>query len=630
MKIPQKMKKEAERITTLYKAMERYAQPEHKKWTRFREAYLREQKRAAEDGRSNLFYPLIYRIVEAMVPRVLNVMFGPDAPVKNRPVNGEDAIKAMVCDELLARRFKQPSIQLSQIKSIKNCVKYGLGVTKLGWLMQEGVRTQRVQRNVINEFTGEMMTDEETGMPLTTWELEDVPRLEKYCPHAEGIPPIDILLDHQSRDITYQAMRRLNHRFEKDYDEIMALTESNGGPYDDRAVKMIKETARPNIPESKRAFEEAKGRESDIQADIERPVEIFEFWEKDVNTNIWYVTTIANRQVIIRPRSRCPFWFNHPPFVFYPNVIDEGYLYPIGDIEAIEDLQHEWNTRRNQRLDNINLVLSPGYQIRYGSQVDLDALSNPRPGFFVYVNDVQNDLAPFQWQDVTASTYKEEAVIHADVQNITGLHDPFIGAPSARRETATGLVSLQRAAGERVKFKIAALEIFGLIELAKMLLELDRQKMTINDIFELVQPANATIEQLGQTMDDLVIDRDLEPQGSLLMEARDIEKKNAIAMTQIVGRPPYMQMVNHHKWLQHLFRLFEVRNIDEFLFQYGSEGYQQNVNAFMQLGGTGGPPPRPEGLMAGAPGGGPGTPSPEAGGMAQMLQQMAYPGGFGG
>ncbi|HEX9063034.1 MAG TPA: hypothetical protein VF941_22910, partial [Clostridia bacterium] len=108
-------------------------------------------------------------------------------------------------------------------------------------------------------------------------------------------------------------------------------------------------------------------------------------------------------------------------------------------VEQIESLQLELNTTRNQRIDNVSLVLNKVFGYNRNSDIDPNQIIS-RPGHCIPMNSPE-DLWEIPIPDVTQSAYEEEQIIKQDIQYITLVNDYSMGATTsgAAGETATAV-----------------------------------------------------------------------------------------------------------------------------------------------------------------------------------------------
>jgi hypothetical protein len=111
-------------------------------------------------------------------------------------------------------------------------------------------------------------------------------------------------------------------------------------------------------------------------------------------------------------------------------------LYSRAMPEKLKNLQIEKNAIRNQRRDNVALVLNREKFMTKNAGIDPATLSRSIPGKVNIVsnkNDVWWDAPP----DVTASSYNEETVTTTDAEQLVSESAQRSGGSSQRKETAT-------------------------------------------------------------------------------------------------------------------------------------------------------------------------------------------------
>lgn len=122
--------------------------------------------------------------------------------------------------------------------------------------------------------------------------------------------------------------------------------------------------------------------------------------------------------------------------------------YPAAPVELAEGEQSAANILRNQRLDNIELVLNKRYKLVRDTNVDLVGLQASMPGGYYWV-DSPDDVEAEEFADVTRSAYMEQDRINADFDAITGNMDQgSISTNRSLNETVGGMRILQAGSNE--------------------------------------------------------------------------------------------------------------------------------------------------------------------------------------
>ena len=129
---------------------------------------------------------------------------------------------------------------------------------------------------------------------------------------------------------------------------------------------------------------------------------------------------------------------------------------------------------RNQRMDNASLILNRMWLVANGAGVDEDELVSDVGG--VIHTDKIEGVQPLYPPEIPNSSYREETLIKADIQQTTGITDYTKGVASdaLANETATGISMMQEAGNARIKLKMMNIEM-GIREIGKLFISLNKQ-----------------------------------------------------------------------------------------------------------------------------------------------------------
>jgi hypothetical protein len=281
--------------------------------------------------------------------------------------------------------------------------------------------------------------------------------------------------------------------------------------------------------------------------------ELIEYWEDD------RVVTIANRNIVIRDEEN-PYRHGKKPFV---RLVDQAVPHEflgIGELEPIESLQYELNDRRNQRMDNITLILNRMWKVKNGANVDEDELVSDAGGV-VHTDDMAG-IDSLQMPDVTSSSYNEETLIKGDIQQTTGVSDftRGVGSESLGNDTATGISLIQEAGNARFRLKIRNLES-AIEHIGRMMVSLNEQFLSEEKAIRIM--GDNGFEWLNVKPEDLKGNFDVIVQsGSTLPSNEAVERKQIMEMFQIFAGDPE---VNQRELKKRVLETFGVKNLDKLL-----------------------------------------------------------------
>lgn len=348
-------------------------------------------------GRANIFVPMVFSAIETILPRLVSNR--PKTTVV--PVGAEDLMGAKKMDNVVSFFWDKMQMKRTIKMWQKGALLYGTSIVKLWWDSDE----QMPKARVMDMSGGEIVIDPQAS-------CDD--------------------------DAQYAI-----HTYEKDLEDVKA----------NKKYKNTGQLGASNWPNMKqdRYFLKGKSWTSDT---LYKKCLIREFWG-EYDGEDWLIITANNSAVIYK--EKMPYKHGELPFTrLVDTELPNEYL-GIGEVEPIERLQYELNDTRNQRMDNVTLILNRMWKVAKGADVNESELVS-QPGGVIHAADI-NGIEPLVTPDVTQSAYNEEGQIKADIQSITGVNDmaPTYGGnkdSNAATTTARGLALAQELANARFQLKL--------------------------------------------------------------------------------------------------------------------------------------------------------------------------------
>jgi hypothetical protein len=165
-----------------------------------------------------------------------------------------------------------------------------------------------------------------------------------------------------------------------------------------------------------------------------------------------------------------PYWHQKIPVAVACYEPLRGQFYGKSGADVLEHLQAELNTTRNQRVDNVSLIINRMW-IRTDPNIPDSALVS-RPNNIID-SAMPNGINPVDTPDVTASAYKEEDIVKADME--TALPTPPITRGVGKEKLATNAMINNQNANTRYGVKLTLMERMGLKRIA-YLMDLNNQQ----------------------------------------------------------------------------------------------------------------------------------------------------------
>lgn len=501
------------------------------RWKRYYDLYRCKSKPHSEDSKANIFVPEIYTTIETLTPRLVSNFLNTSKPIVQVIGREESDMKnARAAEQLLLYQFERMNLPMKLVTFYKQALLYGTSIGKVYWdykLKNDGtVINDGPAFDVINLF--DFYVDPEACG------IDDA----RFCIHRSFLS-MEELRDREDQGI-YENVDQL-----KSCGECFGIA-GNGNEKPDGNNDALKE----------------------------RDIEILEYWEDD------RVVTVAGRSVILRDTPN-PFSHGKKPFVQLIFVPVPFEFYGIGVVEPIEGLQLELNTKRNQRLDNVSLVINRMWLLQRGALDDLRQLHS-RPGGVIVVNDI-NGLQPLPSPDVTSSSYQEEDNIKNDMQNTSGVSDYIRGSQTTYRHTATEVKIKSDQSNTRFEFNFKLMAEMGLKRIAGMVIQLDQQFMDQERTVRLI--GKNGVEFVKISPDEISGNFDLIPDVDPMQIDESDKKQQMLTLYSNLAKNP---VVDQRVLSRKLLESFDFQNVDEILQGEEEMMASQQQAAFQKAQGKGG------------------------------------------
>lgn len=546
-----------------------------------------DQKR---EGRSNIFVPMIYALIETIVPRMLKGLFEKRPYVSVLPRNFQSQPAAEANEKLLDYQFCHTHLRLLEKCEdwVKQFLMYGVGVVQTYWDLEEKtlVRKTSVAKNnvtgdkhIIENIESEGLLRQVQEAP--EWELtreeieEDVTMYEG--PNFDVVDIGDLHVAPNAKDI--KTAEYLVYRYP------LTMEDLEKGQ-DEERYKNINKLKKARVTETSGAGTDMEMRvdrrkeEMDYTTGAERrdrhreQVEILEYWENGEKI------IVADRDVVISGPEENPYWHQMKPFISVHNTRLLGEFWSVGEIEPNLSLQKEINTRRNQRIDNINLSLTKAWFVLNNVTIDKGSLSNILPGQMIRVkgvNRIEDGIQEFNVSDITSSSYQEESVAKDDMRTTSGIYDWYSGKQPTQQQTATTVTAIIGEAHVRVEMKIYKFAIQGIAELAQHFIQLNQQFLDDSQMVRIVGEKGVDFHAVQP--EEIAGFFDMQPAATGVdpLANKELKQQQALQLYQMMIQNP---IINQYKLASLVLEQFEeVDRPEEYLLEQpamppGAEGEQ--------------------------------------------------------
>ena len=614
-----KAEKQLKHITTLIDSARRFREAEKidETFNRMVDLYRGKQIDTVKNE-DQIVINMCKTIVDTILPSV--ALNKPEITVSARDAADED--RATIAEAVINYQFGHFNFKDELNLALLDSLIMGIGIVKSGWRYVEEERDRsadHMQADLLealneadeygaehSEMEGSVASDEQIAAAVPATEYAIV----ADHPFVERVSPFDVFFDPQAT-----SMREVKWVAQRVY---RPLVDAKNDPrYDREARKELTAAGVDRYTSSESAsrwstFNRMTNTESEVAC-------VWEFY--DLRNGIMCVIGDGASRFLVKPSNQ-PYNFGHPFEMLLNYQIPER-LYPMGDLESIQDLQAELNATRSQlmnhRKKNIRKYM---YKKAAFSPTATGQLKSDEDNALVEVEDgfeFAEALAPLPVTPVSADMYQAEDQILSNISMVSAQNDYQLGLNSPTRKTATESSIINDVASGRSEAKRQKYEHFcGRI--ARKIMMLNQQFVTGEQVARIVGQDGAQY-WLPYELSDILGEFDFEVEfGSTqpMNKAGEMRKAQDMAM----ALAPFVQMgiVDPTALARSILSAFGEKNPGKFIM---APQIDPMTGLPMPPMPPGGPPP--PGMPPGPPGATQGPPGQTPRDMAQqgVSPQMA-------
>lgn len=459
----------------LYGKWNSWRQPYENIWDEIYRLYLSSIAFSSKTPtRSKVFIPISFQVVETALAKFVSLIFNQEEFFETVPDNPKDAPQAEVITKLLLYQLTRNSFFLKFMDYCKQKLMYGTTYMYIYWLVKRQWVWTRTPVFKDITFFGYTL-----GKRVVGWKETKEYKVVERRPQLDVLDILDVYPDPRARD--EQEGKGIFLRTFISKDDYKQMCKGKYPVYANGDDQRLDEETKENIPARVNRYS-IRG-VSDPVTWSKGMVELLSFWGKyDIDGDgikEEALLVIANRSVLARAIAN-PFHHQKRPIVKDVLVPVPMEWFGIGLIEPIIPLQHELNTLRRQRLDNINQALNSMWKVDTLADVDVDTLKSVPNG--IVLTDRMDAVERLDTTDVTTNAYNEAQIVQTDIENVT-VPRSVQGIPDNGKlgRTARGAQLIIGQALE--KFGVAAkLTEEGIKKILRMMHQLNLQFLDSEDV----------------------------------------------------------------------------------------------------------------------------------------------------
>jgi hypothetical protein len=531
------------------------------KWQElYKATYIFETERN-KPGQSTIFIPKCFEQVEKVAPRIFGnkpkFVIGLASPINYQSPEANMALMSQAAQKGLNYFWKVGGGQKKARIWVKSGLVYGVSWAKATIERKTAKRKEEqvIEKNgelIVREVETETIISEyPTFVPIDIFDIYFDPRIQDECDRDAIIENVD-------------QVRIQDLKLQKDiYFNLGELDALGGDAYSlDGSQDKLQRFQMHGIPNA--------NEKTTDKINIKNYYGYFSETDKPEDAKIIFAT-IAENSVVIRYEE-----IDFIPFEkFIPTDIP-GIGVGVGLVEPIKKIQDGYNLTRNQRMENVSLVLNRMWLMKQGGGIDPRRLRS-QAGNVIAVKDMA-DIQPLATPDVTASSYNETQALNTEIQTTLGTIDT---SQEAGQNGFTNLATGQKIRWNEFNVRFKAIkENFeeALAKLGEKLLRVVGKHATQNPLIQ-DEYTGIFYEIAKQAFDSpqdfynvsVIAD-------STAYDSTENQRDQALALGQLaIAYKAQGINVNMEKIFEDILRSFPSINPQEYLLPPAPEQPQQNA-----------------------------------------------------
>lgn len=536
---------------------------------------------------SKVFNPILWSFIETIVTRLM----AKTPIIGYKPRENSDDVQSQIMSDLFKYWFDKSGAYPKIVAWIKDALVYGTGIIKIDWL----TKPPRMVKSYILDPMGNPMLGED-GQFMT----QETPVIDYDDPRITNVNIYDFFYDVNGTDI--DDCKWVGYQYKANIDDLIAQEEANKASgksfYNISALKRLKNSYLANDNEFNDQRRLATGMSELTQEDKTLNNFIaWEMWEDD------HLTIVGNAEEILYDGDN-PYWHGKKPFIKLVDSIVSQEFYGKGEIEPVEKQLHALNTIQNQRITNVNRILSPMWKAKNG--IDDDELQFIDNGI-VHITDV-DDADIFTMPNVTQSAVEEQTLATEIIQRALGVTD-YVQGLQTPGQTAAEVETKTAQANARFAHKVKILEETGLKRLGELVYQLYQQFITKDKVIKVVGPQGEMFAKVGAS--DITGEYDVIPESDSTLQTDQQAEFQKFANLFNLMQPYFQKTVptatgvaqvgalDENEFIKRIIEKSGEKDAERFFAQQG----EMNGQNQQMVGPVPGQPTGPAGAIPQGPGG---------------------------
>ena len=410
----QMLEKQKELVSDLVGDFEKWntwRKPYENLWNQIYRLYFSQVESSKTTTRSKIFVPIIFQVIEAAIPKMMNVIFGQERFWSADPINKADEPLAKVVELLVNYQLMQADFFIKFMDFAKQLLLYGTSYFYVYWkVTRKWVYTRTPLRSNVTILGFNL------GSKITGWHEKKEYKVIERRPEIEVLDIMDVYPDPNARN--EKEGRGIFILSYIDRDELAELGKGKFPVYENTDASALKEKdAQPQANRQQRLSSRGVTQPITMR---EGQIELLTYWgmhdlDGDGIREECQIV-IGNKNTLLKAQSN-PFHHQKRPIIRTTLFPIPNEWFGMGLVEPVVSLIHELNTLRRQRLDNVNMAINRMWKVLSYADVDLETLVSTPNG--IILTDDMNAVEQMPTDNVTQSAYAEAQIVQNDIESTT-------------------------------------------------------------------------------------------------------------------------------------------------------------------------------------------------------------------
>ncbi|MFZ2975846.1 MAG: hypothetical protein WA055_04460 [Candidatus Moraniibacteriota bacterium] len=434
---------------------ETYLRPYRAKWLRMYKLYRAYQEKVNYAYQTRLMPPIAFQIVETVASRMVTAKR--KTRILPREKKDVDSKSIQAWDDLVNYDFDIMKLQKKLPRWVKSAITFGNGIAMVTWLTDESVDHDDPFLAICDLWDILPAPETEDLEEDCPWLIrrvlkskEKIEREEKARGENALYKNINLLQPKQIEDWKQE-------RYDINIKKMGQIQSTGSGAQGDSVIKVSSE-----------------------KYEREKLIEVWECYDFEEGK----LVTIGNREILMRNDENPYQEVNHGRI--FLNLYDHEVnweLWAIGHIEPVETTIVEIADLRNQRMDDVILMLDPVIKIRKDSGISKnDIIFAPGAKWELRKMD---DVVVERLPDISLMGVNEERMLHDEIEKTLAISEYVQGVPKSSTESLGKVAMLIGQSNLRLSSFAQNLSE-TLTRLANILIEMNQEFIEEDKLYRVV------------------------------------------------------------------------------------------------------------------------------------------------